>query len=817
MVSLSPSTTSKGHRGPAKQLHTFAKLGRGSSPKASDVHLMEPLVWRSIAQSPVQVCNAAVPTHWHVAPSTGAQRSHSLPRRPISEATRSRKETRGATPSSSAAAPPPPKPLLGEGAEKARSCDCSAGAAQAAAAAAAVAAAAASALKVDEARDRKVREKEEENNRRQDLMASEATGLSVATLERIRVLNESGFLKSKIRVSEVSDALLNLSTDQEIGEVLDGVLDSGRRADPNIFIVEAANAFLSSVSASRDFAAEDREVAEEEQQKMEQDALKKYDRKASFNPKFKPVDPLMRKIEEVPALVKETVINARYNYVDVCWKAATAADLPLPRTLMEGETPSAVEEWLHLPHIIVCGMANAGKSALINHSCMRKQIARSSSIPGRTISMDFYCINRRFVLVDLPGYPDWGETNKGMSPFRVTNQWNEFWEDAVLTYFNLAKQGKYDLRLMLQLQNLKRPVATIDKRWIKFAEELGIPQLLVCTKTDAVKSTGGRSDDVTERQKRLRRIKENTGYKGPHMFYSVKAGEAFAKRARRVLHKWIRRVVIDCADIDEAADLMSSIWADFEEQVGQGMYEFKYGATSRGGINKKFEAKPEEPTWWFYQSPSKEPMAVRPQSSWWSLPDDRPPQDFIQHGEAFAVCQEKKKANVLWMKLADGRGWVFDKTPKGNFLCFRAQVVPPLLRGRRGRKDTPRASVLGPVEGKWLIELAPEWHPQNFPQVWGPWQRREAAAKQAKLDEAMAEQEMEQEREREKERTPFPGEEDETQAFLDEQELELEGADEDEDVEDDDAELDYYAGQEGDEVDDVGARTDQERGAAKRR
>ncbi len=57
-----------------------------------------------------------------------------------------------------------------------------------------------------------------------------------------------------------------------------------------------------------------------------------------------------------------------------------------------------------LPIIALVGRSNVGKSSLINSLTGRKELARTSSTPGKTLTMNFYCINDAYYLVDLPGY-----------------------------------------------------------------------------------------------------------------------------------------------------------------------------------------------------------------------------------------------------------------------------------------------------------------------------------------------------------------------------------------------------------------------------
>ena len=57
-----------------------------------------------------------------------------------------------------------------------------------------------------------------------------------------------------------------------------------------------------------------------------------------------------------------------------------------------------------LPEVAFAGRSNVGKSSLLNRLVRRKAFARVSRTPGRTREINFFEVNRRFVLVDLPGY-----------------------------------------------------------------------------------------------------------------------------------------------------------------------------------------------------------------------------------------------------------------------------------------------------------------------------------------------------------------------------------------------------------------------------
>ncbi len=58
----------------------------------------------------------------------------------------------------------------------------------------------------------------------------------------------------------------------------------------------------------------------------------------------------------------------------------------------------------NLPEIILCGRSNVGKSSFLNSLYNRKDLAKTSSTPGKTRSINYYLIDEKFYMVDLPGY-----------------------------------------------------------------------------------------------------------------------------------------------------------------------------------------------------------------------------------------------------------------------------------------------------------------------------------------------------------------------------------------------------------------------------
>jgi GTP-binding protein len=117
------------------------------------------------------------------------------------------------------------------------------------------------------------------------------------------------------------------------------------------------------------------------------------------------------------------------------------------------------------------GRSNVGKSSLINAVLRRKGIARVSQTPGKTQAIQFYLINEKFYLVDLPGY---GYAKVPKSVLRT-------WGDLVRGYLEEAE----DLRLIFLLLDIRRTPAEQDLTmhdWARALQE--VDERIVLTKSD---------------------------------------------------------------------------------------------------------------------------------------------------------------------------------------------------------------------------------------------------------------------------------------------------------------------------------------------
>lgn len=142
------------------------------------------------------------------------------------------------------------------------------------------------------------------------------------------------------------------------------------------------------------------------------------------------------------------------------------------------------------PQIALSGRSNVGKSSLINTLLGRKSLARVSSAPGKTITINFYSVDGKMYLVDLPGY---GYAKRSMDSKR---SWSSLTED----YF-LKNPSADALKLVIQLMDIRTGPTDDDIMMINMMIDREIPFILVATKTDKLSKTAlkNRIDELHEK------------------------------------------------------------------------------------------------------------------------------------------------------------------------------------------------------------------------------------------------------------------------------------------------------------------------------
>lgn len=133
-----------------------------------------------------------------------------------------------------------------------------------------------------------------------------------------------------------------------------------------------------------------------------------------------------------------------------------------------------------LPEVAFSGRSNVGKSSLINRLLNRKALARTSATPGKTATINFYRLDT-MRMVDLPGY--------GYA--KVSDSERRRWSELIEGYFDEDR----DLRLVLQLWDMRHDPSKDDYQMLNYMVERGIPFIIVLTKSDKL--------NKSERAKRL--------------------------------------------------------------------------------------------------------------------------------------------------------------------------------------------------------------------------------------------------------------------------------------------------------------------------
>ena len=125
-----------------------------------------------------------------------------------------------------------------------------------------------------------------------------------------------------------------------------------------------------------------------------------------------------------------------------------------------------------LPEIAFAGRSNVGKSSLLNKLFGRKNLARVSSVPGKTITINFYQVDE-YNFVDLPGY--------GYAKVAKTEK--ERWAEMMEGYFNSDR----NIKLVVQLVDMRHPPTKDDIMMMEFLQASGYEFIVVMTKSDKLK------------------------------------------------------------------------------------------------------------------------------------------------------------------------------------------------------------------------------------------------------------------------------------------------------------------------------------------
>ena len=125
-----------------------------------------------------------------------------------------------------------------------------------------------------------------------------------------------------------------------------------------------------------------------------------------------------------------------------------------------------------LPEFAFAGKSNVGKSSLINALVNRKALARTSSQPGKTQTINFYKVNDEVYFVDLPGY--------GYA--KVSEEVKAKWGNLIERYLNKSEM----LKAVFLLVDIRHEPSANDKNMYEWIEYNGFEPIIIATKLDKI-------------------------------------------------------------------------------------------------------------------------------------------------------------------------------------------------------------------------------------------------------------------------------------------------------------------------------------------
>ena len=128
-----------------------------------------------------------------------------------------------------------------------------------------------------------------------------------------------------------------------------------------------------------------------------------------------------------------------------------------------------------MPQLAFAGRSNVGKSSVINRIVNRKNFARVGASPGKTSQINYFKIDGKLYLVDLPGY--------GYA--KVSNADRERWDDLINSYFEAPRHHT----LLVQLLDCRHAPSADDLQMLRYLHYHRIPYVVALTKADKLKKS----------------------------------------------------------------------------------------------------------------------------------------------------------------------------------------------------------------------------------------------------------------------------------------------------------------------------------------
>ncbi len=152
-----------------------------------------------------------------------------------------------------------------------------------------------------------------------------------------------------------------------------------------------------------------------------------------------------------------------------------------------------------LPEVILCGRSNVGKSSFINTLFNKKNLAKTSSTPGKTRSINYYLVDNNFFMIDLPGF--------GYA--KVSKSERDSWKKMVNNFF----ERKVDKRIAIHLIDSRHKPMEPDYELNEYLIHNDIPYIIILNKIDKLKQS-----ELSAAKKNIKEFFPNLSY-GDNLFH----------------------------------------------------------------------------------------------------------------------------------------------------------------------------------------------------------------------------------------------------------------------------------------------------------